>query len=85
MAARTIDMESLHQEMKRSPRAPEMGMIASHRGLVRATSRNGTPVGGLSITFDRTVVAEIVDSIKKRLGIMEVVVEFNEGALNDRR
>ena len=53
MSSRTIDIEALHQQLKRHPRSSEMGMIASHRGLVRATSRRGSPVRGLSIRFDR--------------------------------
>jgi len=82
MAGRTIDMEALHQKLKQSSRAPEMGMIASHRGLVRATSRGGASVGGLSISFNPRVVADIVESIKKRPGIVEVLVEYSEGDLN---
>jgi molybdopterin synthase catalytic subunit len=81
MTSRTIDMEALHQKLKRHPRSSEMGMIASHRGLVRATSRSGSPVRGLSIRFDSTIVKSIVDEIKRRPGIIEVLVDFNEGDL----
>jgi len=81
MAPATIDIEALHQQLKRHPRSSEMGMIASHRGLVRATSRSGNPVRGLSIHFDRTIVKSVVDEIKGRSGIIEVVVDYNEGDL----
>jgi molybdopterin synthase catalytic subunit len=77
----TIDIEALHQQIKSHPRSSEMGMIASHRGLVRATSRNGRRVRGLSIRFDRTIVNSIISEIKGRPGIIEVVVDFNEGDL----
>ena len=58
-----------------------MGMVATHRGLVRATSRDGTPVSGLSIRFNKKEVDAIIESLKKRTGIIEVFVEYNEGDL----
>jgi molybdopterin synthase catalytic subunit len=81
MSSRNIDMEALHQQLKRHPRSREMGMIASHRGLVRATSRSGAPVRGLSIRYDRTIVNSIIDGIRSRPGIIEVLVNYNEGDL----
>ncbi len=81
MSARTIDMEALHQSLKHHPRAAEIGMIASHRGLVRGTSRNGAPVKGLTVRFNREEADEIVRALKRRPGIIEVVLEYNEGDL----
>lgn len=81
MPARTIDMEKLHQQLKNHPRSSEMGMIASHRGLVRGTSRGGGPVRGLSIHFDRSIVDSIMESIRNRPGIVEVLADYNEGDL----
>jgi molybdopterin synthase catalytic subunit len=81
MSSRTIDIEALHQRLKNHPRSREMGMIASHRGLVRATSRSGAPVRGLSIRFDRAIVNSIMDAIRGRPGIIEVLADYNEGDL----
>jgi molybdopterin synthase catalytic subunit len=81
MSSRNIDVEALHQQLKAHPRSSEMGMIASHRGLVRATSRSGAPVRGLSIRFDRTVVNSIINDIRSREGIVEVLADYNEGDL----
>jgi molybdopterin synthase catalytic subunit len=81
MTSRTIDIEALHQQIKSHPRLSEMGMIASHCGLVRATSRNGRRVRGLSMRFDQTIANSIMDEIRGRSGIIEVVVDYNEGDL----
>jgi molybdopterin synthase catalytic subunit len=81
MAARILDIESLHQQLKTHPRSAEMGMIASHRGLVRGTSRTGALVSGLTIHFNQKVVESIVESTRQRPGIIEVVARYNEGSL----
>lgn len=82
MGSEKLNMETLHQEIKRHPRAAEIGMIASHRGIVRGTSRDGNPVSGLSVTFDRKAAQEILESVRRMPGIIEVSARFYEGELN---
>lgn len=67
--------------LKNHPDYPSMGMIASHLGVVRQTARDGGPVSGIRVTFDRDVVQDIVRNTKEMDGIIEVLVETYEGDL----
>jgi len=55
------------------------GMILSHNGVVRETSRDGRRVSGLSVHVDWDQLVEIVAAQKMRSGIIEILVEINEG------
>ena len=59
-----------------------MGMIASHLGIVRGSSRNGRKVTGIEVVYDQKVVDDIIKDIKEMPGITEVVIETNYGRLN---
>ena len=58
-----------------------MGMIASHLGIVRGASRNGRDVSGIEVVYDHKPVDNIIRDIKKLPGIIEVLVDTNEGHL----
>ncbi len=60
----------------------KMGMIASHLGIVRETSRSGKYVEAVNVVFDKKVIDEIIQEIKSMKGIVEVIIEVNEGHLN---
>jgi molybdopterin synthase catalytic subunit len=60
----------------------KMGMIASHLGIVRGNSRNGKEVNAVEVVYDMKVIDEIIHEIKSMDGIVEVIVEINEGRLN---
>ncbi|MCD6305579.1 MAG: molybdenum cofactor biosynthesis protein MoaE [Deltaproteobacteria bacterium] len=70
-----MDLSSMIQEMKQHPLYPEMGMIASHLGVVRATSLNGEPVTAVEVDFDQKEIARIADQTKKMPGIIHVLIE----------
>ncbi len=55
------------------------GMILCHNGVVRETSRDGRRVSGLSVEVDWDELVEIVAAEKMRSGIIEILVEINEG------
>jgi molybdopterin synthase catalytic subunit len=59
----------------------KVGMILSHTGVVRETSRDGRPVSGLDLTVDQAALESILSEQKKRPGIVEVLVDIQEGAL----
>ena len=58
-----------------------IGKIASHLGIVRATSRDGRLVERIQVSYDHTILDLIIQDIKGMQGIIEVLVETREGVL----
>jgi molybdopterin synthase catalytic subunit len=56
-------------------------MILVHNGIVRASSKDGKPVKGMKLSFDRNDLLVCVDEMKKRDGIAGVKAWINEGTL----
>lgn len=67
--------------IKAHPDYAKVGMILCHAGVVRGTSRDGRPVSGLDLTVDREALESILSEQKKRPGIVEILVEVQEGSL----
>ncbi|MDY6989989.1 MAG: molybdenum cofactor biosynthesis protein MoaE [Thermodesulfobacteriota bacterium] len=72
---RLIDNIKAHRDF------PKVGMMLCHVGVVRGTSRDGRPVSGLDLTADRGALEVILSEQRKRPGIVDVLVEIQEGAL----
>ena len=72
-------LNDLVKEIKQHPDYHKAGMILCHNGVVRETSRDGRKVSGLSVSVDWQKLEEIVTAQKKRHGIVEILVEINEG------
>ncbi len=72
-------LNDLIQRIKEHPHYTRAGMILSHNGVVRETSRDGRKVSGLSVSVDWDKLAEIIATQKKRHGVVEILVEINEG------
>ena len=70
-----MDLAGMIQRMKQHPLYADMGMIASHLGVVRVTSLSGDRVNAIEITFDPEVINKIADETKKMPGIVEVLIE----------
>lgn len=70
------------QKIKGHPRYHEAGMILCHNGVVRKTSRDGAPVEELLVRCHHERLREIVERMKKRPGILEVLAHVNEGVLH---
>lgn len=68
-------------EVKRGPRASEIGMILTHNGIVRGTSRKGEAVSGMTLSVDRDRLAVALDEARGREGIAEIRGWVNEGEL----
>jgi len=62
--------------------APDMlGMILVHNGIVRATSKQGEPVGAMNLSYDRPALDQAVRRFKGMEGIVDIRVWINEGTL----
>lgn len=72
-------IEALVGQIKASPDYPKVGMILCHNGVVRGTSRDGREVDGLRMSVDKTKLNKIIARQKARDGIVEILVEINEG------
>jgi molybdopterin synthase catalytic subunit len=77
-----MDLTALIERVKSRPDYSKVGMILVHNGVVRETSRDGKPVSGLTLTADWEVLAEILAEQKARPGIVEILVEIQEGQLS---
>jgi molybdopterin synthase catalytic subunit len=76
-----MDLNKMTEHIKAHPDFHKAGMIATHLGIVRSFSRNGSPVVGLDVEFKNEKVAEIKQGIKSRPGIVDIIIETNTGSL----
>ena len=76
-----MDLTDMIKRAKSHPDYKKAGMILCHNGVVRNTSRDGTPVGGLFVKADWKRLEEILCETKKREGIIEVLAQVQEGRL----
>lgn len=77
-----MDITALIQKIKQRDDYHKVGMILCHDGVVRGTSRDGSPVRSVDVRADRETIEAIVEEQKKRPGIIEILYEVNEGKLN---
>jgi molybdopterin synthase catalytic subunit len=76
-----MDINRLLEKIRNHPDSRKMGMIASHLGIVRGSSRNKREVIGVEVSYDLNVINDIIQKIKRLPGIVEVLVDINEGHL----
>ncbi len=69
------------KEIREKCPADMLGMILVHNGVVRATSKQGGPVGGMKLSYDPAALKEAVRRFKEREGIAEIRAWVNEGTL----
>jgi molybdopterin synthase catalytic subunit len=68
-------------EIKAQCPAEMLGMILVHNGIVRATAKDGKPVGAMRLSYDRDRLASAVRAMKEKEGIAAIRVWINEGHL----
>lgn len=77
-----MEIEKIIEKIKKHEKAENIGMIASHLGIVRGFSRkNGRDVESVNVKYDMDALGDIIQNIKRMTGIVEVMVEVNEGDL----
>jgi molybdopterin synthase catalytic subunit len=76
-----MDINRMIMKLRQHPESAKMGMIATHLGLVRASSRKGDDVTGIEVAFDHERIGAIMEDTRKLKGIIEVLVDTNEGRL----
>ena len=76
-----MDLNQMITRIKRLPAFSRAGMIASHLGIVRGHSLDGKTVTAMEVSFDHDMIDKIVTETKGMNGIIEVLVEVNEGEL----
>jgi molybdopterin synthase catalytic subunit len=77
----TMNLNTMIEKIKAHPDYRNVGMIASHLGVVRSFSRDGSPLSGMDVRFDAQRIEDIINDIKSRPGIVEILIETNKGHL----
>ena len=76
-----MNINEMIEKIKGHPDSEKIGMIASHVGVVRGTSRDGRDVTGIEVAYDHEKIKIILQNIKQLSGIVQVLVNTNEGNL----
>jgi len=76
-----MDLAVLIEKIRAHRGFPKVGMILCHVGVVRSTSRDGRPVSGLDLKVDAHALETILLQQRSKPGIVEVLVEIQEGRL----
>lgn len=76
-----MEIEKILEKIKNHENSDSIGMIASHLGIVRGFSRNGKDVEAVDVRYDMDVLEGIIADIKAMPGIVDVIVEVNDGKL----
>ena len=64
--------------IKKHPDYHRTGMILCHNGVVRDTSRDGRKVSGLTLSVDHEKLRRVIETYKKKPGIVEILVDIAE-------
>jgi molybdopterin synthase catalytic subunit len=73
-----MDIKCILEEIKGSPDFNKVGMVLSHNGVVRATSRDGRKVSGLRVAVDHEKLQQIIAEQRRKPGIQDIRVEIAE-------
>lgn len=75
------DVDAWIRDVKAQSDSAAIGMILTHHGIVRGTSRSGEPVRGMALHADRDRLAEALNEAESWPGVSAVRGWVNEGDL----
>jgi molybdopterin synthase catalytic subunit len=73
-----MNLTHMIHTIKKHPDYHRAGMILCHNGVVRETSRDGRKVSGLTLSVDHEKLRQVIETYKKKPGIVEILVEIAE-------
>ncbi len=74
-------IEGWIKEIKKNCDPGVLGMILAHNGIVRATTKDGKPVKGMDLSYDKEKLQSVIKAHRNREGIVDIRVWINEGEL----
>jgi len=77
----TVDISVWIEEVKALPGSSAVGMLLSHQGVVRGTTRSGEPVRGMVLTVDHARLERALADAAAMPGVFAVRGWVNEGRL----
>lgn len=76
-----MDINKMIGKIRSDTESEKIGMIATHLGIVRGNSLDGRKVSGIEVVYDHKILDEIIKNSRSLPGIVDVIVEVNEGTL----
>ena len=73
-----MELNELLDTIKKHPGFDKVGMILSHTGVVRSTSRTGRKVSGLTVSVNHEKLRQVIEIQKSKPGIVEILVQIAE-------
>lgn len=74
-------IEAWIDEVKKAAGSAGIGMLLVHNGIVRGSTRDGEPVRGMDLSYDRERLDEIIVQVGSMPGVIAVRAWVNEGKL----
>lgn len=76
-----MNLNKMTEALRGRPDSDRIGMIASHLGLVRGSSRDGRKITSIDVRYDRDRLNQIVEEMRASPGIVDIQVDIREGRL----
>jgi len=77
-----LDMNRMIEIIKKNQDFEKVGMILCHNGIVRGYSKDGRKVKALKVKLDNAKLTNLINRIKRKPGIIDVLVDIREGELS---